>query len=265
MRVGTFDYEFFMKHTDIVRDILSIHVSRGSDSRVWGNSFSGLLTSRMAYDFLRSPNPRFAFFITLTLSRWITFLLIALLLATRCQFSKQVGCLWRSAIIMAFWSIWHVRNRVVFDDIQPSVQRCLAVVTAAIKETNQTALGHFDGSVRELLILSHLGISGRPQPPSSTTIIRWKPPQASWHKFNVDGGAPSSPGPIFAGAIFRNSRGFFVTAFTNAVGWGFPLEAELAAILFAFDYGWHSLWVESDSILAIQILQNHIQIIPWRL
>ncbi|KAL8529336.1 hypothetical protein ACS0TY_006665 [Phlomoides rotata] len=53
-----FDYEFFMKHTDIVRDILSIHVSRGSDRRVWGNSVSGLLTSRMAYDLLRSPNPR---------------------------------------------------------------------------------------------------------------------------------------------------------------------------------------------------------------
>ncbi|KAL8473719.1 hypothetical protein ACS0TY_030533 [Phlomoides rotata] len=53
-----FDYEFFMKHTDIVRDILSIHVSSGSDSRVWGNSISGMLTSRMAYDMLRSPNPR---------------------------------------------------------------------------------------------------------------------------------------------------------------------------------------------------------------
>ncbi|KAL8542630.1 hypothetical protein ACS0TY_003492 [Phlomoides rotata] len=29
-----FDYEFFMKHTDIVRDILKIHISRDTDSRV---------------------------------------------------------------------------------------------------------------------------------------------------------------------------------------------------------------------------------------
>ncbi|KAL8463017.1 hypothetical protein ACS0TY_033870 [Phlomoides rotata] len=36
-----FDYKFFMKHTDIVRDILSIHVSRGSDSQVRGSSVSG--------------------------------------------------------------------------------------------------------------------------------------------------------------------------------------------------------------------------------
>ncbi|KAL8529254.1 hypothetical protein ACS0TY_006615 [Phlomoides rotata] len=40
-----FDYDFFMKHTDIVRDILGIHVSRDSDSRVWGNFVSGQFTS----------------------------------------------------------------------------------------------------------------------------------------------------------------------------------------------------------------------------
>ncbi|KAL8520014.1 hypothetical protein ACS0TY_010814 [Phlomoides rotata] len=33
------------------------------------------------------------------------------------------------------------------------------------------------------------------------------------------------------------------------------------AILFAFDHGWFSLWVESDSILAIQTIQKHIQIV----
>ncbi|KAL8520010.1 hypothetical protein ACS0TY_010810 [Phlomoides rotata] len=53
-----FDYDFFTKHTDIIRDILSIHVSRGSDSRVWGNSVSSQLTSRIAYDILRSSNHR---------------------------------------------------------------------------------------------------------------------------------------------------------------------------------------------------------------
>ncbi|KAL8511864.1 hypothetical protein ACS0TY_018338 [Phlomoides rotata] len=153
--------------------------------------------------------------------------------------------------------------------LQFSKQRCLAFITASIKEANQTALGHFSGSVRELLIQGCLGLSGRPPPPISTMVIRWKPPQAGWHKVNVDGSAPLSPGPIFAGAIFRNSRGFFLAAFSKAVGWGFPLEAELAAILhdilFVFDYGWHSLWVESDSILGIHTLQNRIQIVPWRL
>ncbi|KAL8492492.1 hypothetical protein ACS0TY_023897 [Phlomoides rotata] len=94
-------------------------------------------------------------------------------------------------------------------------------------------LGHTSGSVRELLIFGRLGLSARPSPPTSTTVIRWKPPQTGWYKVNVDGSAPSSPGPLFAGAIFRNSRGFFVAAFTKTVGWGYPLEAELASILHA--------------------------------
>ncbi|KAL8535299.1 hypothetical protein ACS0TY_011074 [Phlomoides rotata] len=112
-----FDYEFFMKHTDIVRDILSIHVFRGSDSRVWGNSVTGMLTSRMAYDLLRSPNPR------VNWASWIwdtsyppvvppssggligassPLQTSFATLATRFQTCKQVGCLWRSAIITTF-------------------------------------------------------------------------------------------------------------------------------------------------------------------
>ncbi|KAL8492505.1 hypothetical protein ACS0TY_023910 [Phlomoides rotata] len=101
------------------------------------------------------------------------------------------------------------------------------------------------GSVRELLILGRLGISGCSDPARTTTVIRWKPPQAGWIKVNVDGSAPSSPGPLFVGAIFHNSRGFFMAPFAKSVGWGYPLEAELAlilhAILFSFDRGWHSL------------------------
>ncbi|KAL8514577.1 hypothetical protein ACS0TY_013606 [Phlomoides rotata] len=47
-----FDYDFFMMHTDGVKDILRVHVSRDTDDRVWGSSVSGQLTSRMAYDFV---------------------------------------------------------------------------------------------------------------------------------------------------------------------------------------------------------------------
>ncbi|KAL8457081.1 hypothetical protein ACS0TY_035066 [Phlomoides rotata] len=76
-----------------------------------------------------------------------------------------------------------------------------------------------DGSIRELLILGRLGLTGRPPPPKTVTVIRWKPPQSGWYKVNVDGSAPYSPGHIFAGAIFRYSRGFFIAAFAKAVGW----------------------------------------------
>ncbi|KAL8520048.1 hypothetical protein ACS0TY_010834 [Phlomoides rotata] len=138
---------------------------------------------------------------------------------------------------------------------------------ASIRETDLLALGHMDGPVHELVILGHLGLSGHPPPPKVITVIRWKPPQIGWHKVNVDGSAPSSPGHIFAGAVFRNSRSFFVSDFAKAMGWGYPFKAELVvvlhAILFTFEHGWHSLWVESDSTLAIQAIHENISIIPW--
>ncbi|KAL8492511.1 hypothetical protein ACS0TY_023916 [Phlomoides rotata] len=313
-----FDYDFFMKHTDIVKDILKIHVLRDMVDRVWGSSVSGQLTSRMAYDivgwaswiwgsfipprrstliwraiwgklptadwlrhfgvhgptvcflchnnsesldhnfahcsFFRNLLCKFTALFDITLYYDIGFLDV-FLQATTFQFGKQISDLWRIAFITSLWS--------------PSVHRSLAYILASIKESAPIVRGHIVGSVRELIILGRLGISGHSAPVLTTTVIHWKPPHADWIKVNVDGSAPSSPGPLFVGAIFRNSRGFFMAAFSNSVGWGYPLEAELAAILhailFAFDRGWHSLWVESDSILAIQTMQKQIQIIPWRL
>ncbi|KAL8492494.1 hypothetical protein ACS0TY_023899 [Phlomoides rotata] len=136
--------------------------------------------------------------------------------ATTFQFGKQLSCLWRIAFIKIVWSVWHARNRAVFDEVQPfvhrslafilasikevaplarghiwhsrnkdvfdkvqpSIPRSLAFILASIKETDHLALGHMAGSVREFLIMDHLGISGGPSLVHSTTVIRWKPPQA---------------------------------------------------------------------------------------
>ncbi|KAL8487914.1 hypothetical protein ACS0TY_024272 [Phlomoides rotata] len=334
-----FDEDFLLKHTDIVRDILSVHISRGEDTRVWGHSASGEMTSSLAYDHLRANHPRIGWsswiwgrsiplcrstliwraiwgklptadwlckfgvqgptvcylchnaaesldhiFAYCPFTRYLLDRVTALfdiflyydigfldvfLQATRYKFSKQLDHLWRIAFITTLWSIWYARNRAIFDDTQPSTQSCMAKIMSSIRETDHLAFGHFSATVRELMILGRLGLSGRPSPPTSTIAIRWRPPQAGWTKVNVDGSAPISPGPIFAGAVFRNSRGFFMAAFSKSVGRGYALDAELAsilhAILFAFECGWISLWVESDSTLAINTLLRSIQTVPWKL
>ncbi|KAL8473828.1 hypothetical protein ACS0TY_029936 [Phlomoides rotata] len=72
-------------------------------------------------------------------------------------------------------------------------------------------------------------------------VIRWRPPQAGWYKVNFDVSATSSPGHLYSESVFRNARGFFVAAVANNAVWGYPFEAELAAILhailFAFEKG----------------------------
>ncbi|KAL8529270.1 hypothetical protein ACS0TY_006628 [Phlomoides rotata] len=74
---------------------------------------------------------------------------------------------------------------------------------------------------------------------------------------------------MYAGVIFRNSRGFFAGALCTRTGRGFSLEAELAAILHSIIYahaqGWRFLWVESDSSLAVDTVQKKTPLIPLRL
>ncbi|KAL8556929.1 hypothetical protein ACS0TY_004414 [Phlomoides rotata] len=71
---------------------------------------------------------------------------------------------------------------------------------------------------------------------------------------------------MYAGVIFRNSKGFFVGTFCTHIGRGNPLEAELAVILHSIIYahaqGWLFLWVESDSSLVVDTVQKKIPLIP---
>lgn len=54
MEFGTLPRIFFQRHQDIVNDILRI-TAHITDLRIWPSSASGNLTSRHAYEFLRSP------------------------------------------------------------------------------------------------------------------------------------------------------------------------------------------------------------------
>ncbi|KAL8502774.1 hypothetical protein ACS0TY_021765 [Phlomoides rotata] len=186
-----------MKHIDIVQDILKIHVSKNQDSRVWGHWVSGHLTSRMAYDLLRTTHPRVSWsswilgpfirpcrstliwlginsplligspalaFMALRFIIFVSLMLKLLIISsrtdlssdtffidTKCLFGKQLNYLWR-----------HARNRLIFKEIRPTVHGCLAIVHAVIRESDTLIKGHMDGSVRELMVLGHLGLSGRP-------------------------------------------------------------------------------------------------------
>ncbi|KAL8488042.1 hypothetical protein ACS0TY_024352 [Phlomoides rotata] len=71
---------------------------------------------------------------------------------------------------------------------------------------------------------------------------------------------------MYAGAIFRNCRGFFAGAFCTRTGHGFPLEAELATMLHSIIYAhaqrWRFLWVESEFSLAVDTVQKKTPLIP---
>ncbi|KAL8463046.1 hypothetical protein ACS0TY_033890 [Phlomoides rotata] len=159
--------------------------------------------------------------------------------ASRLHFSKQVGSIWRVSFVTTIWALWHAYNKFIFDGLRPTVRGMVTFVLAVVREAG-------------CLIKVH-----------------WCPPHAGWYKANVDGSVSSAPGCMHVGVLFRNSRGFFVGAFYTRTGQGYPMEAELAAILhlilYAHSQGWHSLWVESNSTLAIDTVLRKISLVPWRL
>ncbi|KAL8492519.1 hypothetical protein ACS0TY_023924 [Phlomoides rotata] len=252
-----FNEDFFLKHTDIVRYILDIHDSedmpmtfvvhhsRGSA----GQLGSGLPLSRPTKVQLfgglygaRSP-----------------LLTDCPLLASLVLLSASFVCL-----PLRLWTTSLLSIR-----LQDRVGSTVTFILAAISEVDPLIRGGMDGSVSELLIARSLGIPGRTSRRQVPISIRWRSPQAGWYKANVDGSVSSTPGYMYAGVIFHNSRGFFAGAFYTCIGRGYPLEAELVAILHSIIYahaqGWLFLWVESDSFLAVDTVQKRIPLIPWRL
>ncbi|KAL8529086.1 hypothetical protein ACS0TY_006523 [Phlomoides rotata] len=334
-----FEEGFFMRYTDIVIDIVNLKLVDGPDYRIWPNSCSGELSSRVAYGFLHSSLP------SVSWSTWIwgnfipqcrstlvwraiwgklpmagallrigfhgpsrcalcfedlddfdhifssckftqaiysevlrvfdvsicldSDFLDIFLQATRVNFGKRVLCICRLTFVSMIWLIWFLRNESIFSNKRPTFAGALARLLAMIRESADLLPGDSDNSARDNGILARLKISGRPCSPSRSVQFRWIPPDPGWLKVNIDGSISPSPGQIYVGGIFRNSRRFFAAAFVEPAGWGLPLDAEIAAGLIAIQHahrlGWRHIWIESDSKLAVAALQRDESHFSWRL
>ena len=89
-----------------------------------------------------------------------------------------------------------------------------------------------------------------------------------WIKINTYGVAVKNPEKAAAGGIFRNSEGFCLGGFSQFLGNGNALYAELFAAMNAIELassmGFSNVWLESDSQLVI-LAFKFISIVPWGL
>jgi len=101
-----------------------------------------------------------------------------------------------------------------------------------------------------------------------TKEIIWSPPLHSWIKINTDGAAIKNPNKAATGGIFRNSEGLCLGGFSQFLGNGNALYAELFAAMNAIELassmGFSNVWLESDSQLVILAFKS-ISIVPWGL
>ncbi|XP_057790774.1 uncharacterized protein LOC131007877 [Salvia miltiorrhiza] len=193
-----------------------------------------------------------------------------LVLGWNACFSPQILAFWKGGIISILWKIWDCRNALVFDDLRFEPRSILTFVKAYFKEmdSNFSRLGTIKNNWTDYVIVRSLGIGSRAAPPPRMVEVYWWPPVTHWIKVNTDGSAKGAPGRIAAGGVFRDNFAYVRGCFHIKGGSGFAFEAELLAVItainIAHDRGWLHLWVESDSMYVVRLLENRSTNVPWR-
>ena len=177
--------------------------------------------------------------------------------------------LWKTVIHAVVWSVWFTRNQLIFESKAVDFRSALSLVWRAVSDANRLEIGCMHNCVDDLLILRRFDLLGRPARAPNIKSVIWSPPAPGWIKVNTDGAASCSPGVGGCGGVFRNCRAFVKGCFVSPLGQVFAFEAELIAasmaINFAWQNGWHRLWLESDSSYVVQLLSSRFEQVPWRI
>ncbi|XP_057792980.1 uncharacterized protein LOC131009580 [Salvia miltiorrhiza] len=193
-----------------------------------------------------------------------------LVMAWSTTFSSQLLTYWKAGVISLIWKIWDSRNSKIFDNMNFDAQRVLIFVKSFFKEIeiNFHHTGSTDSSWSDYLTTRRLGIQQRVKPPPRMIEVYWWPPTHNWMKVNTDGSAMGAPGVIAAGGVFRDNWAMVRGCFHIKGGVGFAFEAELLAIItainLAHDRNWLRLWIESDSMYVVRLLDSRSSDVPWR-
>ncbi|KAK3198315.1 hypothetical protein Dsin_021730 [Dipteronia sinensis] len=167
-------------------------------------------------------------------------------LASRCSVcgasSKSVDHLFiKCPLATALWeTVFFAFQRRVSADTWGSFFRqamaALSLVWRSVYDTNRLGIGCMRSCVDDLLILRQFGLSGLP-----------------------GGGG--------CGGVFRTCRSFVKACFAVPLGQVFAFEVELLAASLAINYawnlGWHRIWLESDSSYVVQLLSIRSNQVIW--
>ncbi|KAL6214491.1 hypothetical protein ACLB2K_013925 [Fragaria x ananassa] len=184
------------------------------------------------------------------------------------SFSPQLKNIWLASCFFALMAIWKSRNKLRFDNKQLSLMRVFRSVKAWVR----FIAPHTPGFVRGILdskVLSSMGVIPVLNCLSAPRIVLWHPPLIPWLKLNTDGFSKGNPGLAGCGGVFRDSFGRFIGGYCQSLGAQTPFFAELMAVIlgveFAFLFGWHHIWLESDSTTILQCISSSSFVPPWPL
>ncbi|KAK3204572.1 hypothetical protein Dsin_018618 [Dipteronia sinensis] len=131
---------------------------------------------------------------------------------------------------MAYSGMFHEFPQWIFDGQSVAFRADLSLVWRSVYNVNRLGIGCMRNYVDDLLILHRFGLSGRPGKAPVIRSVVWSPPAPGWIKV-------------------------------------FAFEAELhaasLAINYAWNLGWHRIWLESDSSYVVQLLSIRSDQVTW--
>ncbi|XP_073051334.1 uncharacterized protein [Primulina eburnea] len=93
-----------------------------------------------------------------------------------------------------------------------------------------------------------------------TAIVCWLRPPSGCFKLNVDGSSRGISGDSAVGGVVRDDSGRVVLSFSEFIGDGSSLRAEVWAVwrglLLCSDHSFFLLWIELDSLTSIQLVRS---------
>ncbi|GLT63422.1 hypothetical protein SLA2020_359880 [Shorea laevis] len=160
---------------------------------------------------------------------------------SRSNVKVEYGLEWGVAFAIVCWYIWLGWNKAAFNDDLTWTSGRASMLTTHFMEA------------ASLLKQNHIR-------PSSECLVGWDPPPSGFVKLNVDGSARGSPGPSAVGGCCRDTSGNWLFGFNQQLGDGHAIRAALFALWKGMELTWNKGYrqviVETDSLLAIQKLQN---------
>ncbi|GAU17935.1 hypothetical protein TSUD_330600 [Trifolium subterraneum] len=167
--------------------------------------------------------------------------------------------------------VWRIMHNRIPTDENLFIRGCYMPSMCSISSTSLTGSNTSkasSNSIRDFSFLKYFKIEIHQPKQTYLREVCWQPPGADWLKCNIDGASNGNPGLSSCGGIFRNSSSDFVYGFAEHLGVATSFYAELCgamrAIDLAFQFHWHNVWLETDSVLVVSAFNKPTALVPWQ-
>ena len=143
--------------------------------------------------------------------------------------SSWCNKVWKMVFFAIIWSIWLMRNEMVFNNKDFDLRQLRDNINLRITAWYKAKWPDCVDSLTDIVRFPYL-IKAPMKNKYGRIPIIWKAPPSDIMKFNVDGSSKGKPGPAGIGGVLRDNSATIKIVFSKAVGVVESNAAELLAV-----------------------------------